>query len=463
MELDNSIEIIDVKKQFKVYFDKGQSLKERLLFHKRNRYENRTVLNGITFNVKKGEVVGLIGENGCGKSTLLKLMTKIMYPDSGTIEIKGRISSLIELGAGFHPDMSGRENIYTNASIFGLTKKEIDERLDDIIEFSELAEFIDNPVRTYSSGMYMRLAFAVAINVDADVLLIDEILAVGDTNFQAKCFDHLRQLKSSGITIVIVSHDLGMIERFCNKAVWINNGEIASIGKSTDVVDDYLTFMNNKKIALLENQSKAEIERQNMDKQSEDAQQETAEASEEAADSAEQIPESSPEASAVSEENTGSSSGMDEHLYQQAMDYNCKHFGTKEAVLTKVVLKNHRHEETLLLEAGKEFYIDFYYHVNKPIDEYVFGMGIYTLEGEWIFGTNTLLAHKQVILNDTDGKIEYKGKEMNLLTSKYILQVSITDINGTPLDFYREYYQFDVINNHRDAGIVYMDNDWEIQ
>lgn len=449
MELDNSIEIIDVKKQFKVYFDKGQSLKERLLFHKRSRYENRTVLNGITFNVKKGEVVGLIGENGCGKSTLLKLMTRIMYPDSGTIEIKGRVSSLIELGAGFHPDMSGRENIYTNASIFGLTKKEIDERLDDIIEFSELAEFIDNPVRTYSSGMYMRLAFAVAINVDADVLLIDEILAVGDTNFQAKCFDHLRQLKSSGITIVIVSHDLGMIERFCNKAVWINSGEIASIGKSADVVDDYLTFMNNKKIALLENQSKAEIERQNMDKQPEAPQQEAEEADEEAA--------------ANLEEGSSSSSGMDENLYQQAMDYSCKHFGTKEAVLTKVVLKNHRHEETLLLEAGKEFYIDFYYHVNKPIDEYVFGMGIYTLEGEWIFGTNTLLAHKQVVLKDTDGKIEYKGKEMNLLTSKYILQVSITDINGTPLDFYREYYQFDVINNHRDAGIVYMDNDWEIQ
>lgn len=449
MELDNSIEIIDVKKQFKVYFDKGQSLKERLLFHKRSRYENRTVLNGITFNVKKGEVVGLIGENGCGKSTLLKLMTRIMYPDSGTIEIKGRVSSLIELGAGFHPDMSGRENIYTNASIFGLTKKEIDERLDDIIEFSELAEFIDNPVRTYSSGMYMRLAFAVAINVDADVLLIDEILAVGDTNFQAKCFDHLRQLKSSGITIVIVSHDLGMIERFCNKAVWINSGEIASIGKSADVVDDYLTFMNNKKIALLENQSKAQIERQNMDKQSEAPQQEAEEADE--------------EATANPEEGSSSSPGMDENLYQQAMDYSCKHFGTKEAVLTKVVLKNHRHEETLLLEAGKEFYIDFYYHVNKPIDEYVFGMGIYTLEGEWIFGTNTLLAHKQVVLKDTDGKIEYKGKEMNLLTSKYILQVSITDINGTPLDFYREYYQFDVINNHRDAGIVYMDNDWEIQ
>lgn len=167
-----------------------------MLFWKRNRYEKRHVLNGISFNVKRGEAIGLVGKNGCGKSTTLKMLTKIIYPDSGTIEMRGRVSSLIELGAGFHPDMSGRENIYTNASIFGLTKKEIDARLDDIIAFSELEDFIDNPVRTYSSGMYMRLAFAVAINVDADILLIDEILAVGDANYQAKCFNKLREIKA---------------------------------------------------------------------------------------------------------------------------------------------------------------------------------------------------------------------------------------------------------------------------
>ena len=182
--MDNKEIVIDVSnitKNFKVYFDKGAQLKEKLLFRKRNRYELREVLKGISFQVPKGEAVGLIGHNGCGKSTTLKLLTKIIYPDSGSITMKGRVSSLIELGAGFHPDMSGRENIYTNASIFGLTKKEIDARFDDIVRFSELEEFIDNPVRTYSSGMYMRLAFSVAINVDADILLIDEILAVGDT------------------------------------------------------------------------------------------------------------------------------------------------------------------------------------------------------------------------------------------------------------------------------------------
>ena len=188
-DINNAIEVNGVTKKFKVYYDKGSELKEKILFWKRNKYENRTVLDDISFTVKKGEAIGLVGKNGCGKSTTLKLLTKIIYPDEGSIEMCGRVSSLIELGAGFHPDMTGRENIYTNASIFGLGKKEIDRRLDDIIAFSELHEFIDSPVRTYSSGMYMRLAFSVAINVDADILLIDEILAVGDANFQAKCFN----------------------------------------------------------------------------------------------------------------------------------------------------------------------------------------------------------------------------------------------------------------------------------
>ncbi len=201
MQEGNAIEVKDITKTFKVYYDKGHTLKEKMLFRRRRAYEERHVLNGISFEVKKGEAVGLIGHNGCGKSTTLKLLTKIMYPDSGTIEMNGRVSSLIELGAGFHPDMSGKENIFINASIFGLTKKEIDRRIDDIIAFSELEEFIDNPVRTYSSGMYMRLAFSVAINVDADILLIDEILAVGDAGFQAKCFNKLRSVKANGTTI----------------------------------------------------------------------------------------------------------------------------------------------------------------------------------------------------------------------------------------------------------------------
>ena len=184
--------------------------------------------------------MALIGVNGSGKSTLLKLMTKIIYPDTGKIVTNGKLTSLLELGAGFHPDFSGRENIYFNASIFGLTKKEIDARLEDIIAFSELEEFIDNPVRTYSSGMYMRLAFSVAINVDADILLIDEILSVGDQHFQEKCYDKMRELKDQGKTMVFVTHSMDSIRNLCTRAVWLCNGELKMDGETNKVVDEYI-------------------------------------------------------------------------------------------------------------------------------------------------------------------------------------------------------------------------------
>ena len=175
----------------------------------------------------------------------MKLITRIIYPDSGSIKINGKVSSLIELGAGFHPDMTGRENIYINASIYGLTKKEIDAKLDTIIKFSELEEFIDSPIRTYSSGMYMRLAFSVAINVEAEILLIDEILSVGDANFQAKCFKKMQELKDSGITIVIVSHDLHTMKELCNKVIWIESGKIRESGDAETVISKYLNEIMN--------------------------------------------------------------------------------------------------------------------------------------------------------------------------------------------------------------------------
>ena len=189
---------------------------------------------------KKGETVALIGVNGSGKSTLLKLMTKIIYPTKGSIITRGKLTSLLELGAGFHEDFTGRENIYFNASIFGLTRKEIESKIDEIIEFSELGDFIDNPVRTYSSGMYMRLAFSVAINVEAEILLIDEILAVGDQHFQDKCFAKLHELKESDKTIVIVSHSLDSVKKLCNRAIWINKGHVEKDGNTEEVIEEYL-------------------------------------------------------------------------------------------------------------------------------------------------------------------------------------------------------------------------------
>ena len=212
-----------------------------LVFWKNNnKNEERTVLEDINIEIKKGETVALIGTNGSGKSTLLKLMTKIIYPTKGKITTVGKLTSLLELGAGFHDDFTGRENIYFNASIFGLTRSEIDAKVDDIIAFSELEEFIDNPVRTYSSGMYMRLAFSVAINVNAEILLIDEILAVGDQHFQDKCFDKLKELKESDKTIVIVSHSLDSIRKLCTRAIWIKDGHVEMDGETNNVIDKYL-------------------------------------------------------------------------------------------------------------------------------------------------------------------------------------------------------------------------------
>ena len=239
-ENDYAIRVKDLYKDFKLNSDKARTLKEKILFSKRNKVDKVHILKDITLDIKKGETVALIGTNGSGKSTLLKLMTKIIFPTKGTIKVNGKLTSLLELGAGFHPDFTGRENIYFNAAIFGLTKHEIDKRLNTIIEFSELGDFIDSPVRTYSSGMYMRLAFSVAINVDADILLIDEILAVGDKHFQDKCFAKLHELKNSEKTIVIVTHDLAQVKKLCNRAVWIKDGKIKMDGNPKEVVDKYI-------------------------------------------------------------------------------------------------------------------------------------------------------------------------------------------------------------------------------
>ena len=240
MKKNYAIKVTNMTKTFKLYSDKPNTMKERIVRGWKSKNETRTVLKDINIEIKKGETVALIGVNGSGKSTLLKLMTKIIFPNKGTVETKGKLTSLLELGAGFHPDFTGRENIYFNASIFGLTKREIDERLDKIIEFSELGEFIDSPIRTYSSGMYMRLAFAVAINVNADILLIDEILAVGDQHFQEKCFAKLEELAKSDMTIVIVSHSLSSLNKLCNRGIWIKDGEINMDGKFKEVSEAYI-------------------------------------------------------------------------------------------------------------------------------------------------------------------------------------------------------------------------------
>lgn len=242
MAKDNeiAIKVENVTKSFKLFYDKPSTLKERLVFWNKKKADLHTVLKDINLEIKKGETVALIGTNGSGKSTLLKLMTKIIYPTKGKITTNGKLTSLLELGAGFHPDFTGRENIYFNASIFGLTRAEIDRRIDEIIDFSELGELIESPVRTYSSGQYMRLAFSIAINVDAEILLIDEILAVGDAHFQEKCFDKLIELSNSNKTIVIVSHSLEQLTKICSRGIWICDGKVKIDGNIKKTVQEYM-------------------------------------------------------------------------------------------------------------------------------------------------------------------------------------------------------------------------------
>lgn len=242
MEDGNAIEVKGVRKLFR---NRGDSLsvKDLIVYRGKGRKESREVLHDISFTVKKGEAVGIIGHNGSGKSTLLKLLTKIMHPNEGTIEVKGRVSCLIELGAGFHPDMTGRENVYVNASIFGMDRNEVDRRMEDIIEFSELRDYMDSRVRSYSSGMYLRLAFAIAISVDADVMIVDEILAVGDIGFQDKCLNRFRDMLDSGLTLVFVSQFPEQVKAICKRAIWIDGGTIKMDGPAEIVCDAYREHM----------------------------------------------------------------------------------------------------------------------------------------------------------------------------------------------------------------------------
>ena len=402
----NAIEVRDITKSFKVYLDKGSQLKERLLFRKRCRYEERKVLRGISFDVKKGEAIGLIGHNGCGKSTTLKLLTRIMYPDSGTIKMNGRISSLIELGAGFHPDMSGRENIYTNAAIFGLTKKEIDARLDNIIEFSELADFIDNPVRTYSSGMYMRLAFSVAINVDADILLIDEILAVGDANFQSKCFNKLREIKAQGTTIVIVSHSLGQIEQICDRSIWIHEGLIKAEGAPKEIDLEYLDYMSRK----------------------------------------------------VQDKNKKTT---DEEVTEQP-EQSGKRWGSGEVRIKRVRSFAADGSEQNTFRTGEDIKLVVDYNVNKPIDDAVFGFGVFDMNGVQCYGTNTRIDKVDDIHLSENGKAEILLKNVKLLAGEYMLDIAIERGEGIPIDYYRQAYKIQMLSAYGDAGIARIDHKWSL-
>ncbi|MFZ4893233.1 ABC transporter ATP-binding protein [Plantibacter sp. Mn2098] len=236
---DIAVRVDSVSKKFRLYHERNQSLKSAIMRRRVSVHEDFWALRDISFEVPTGSTFGLIGSNGSGKSTLLKCLAKILYPENGSITSFGKVAALLEVGSGFHPELSGRENIYLNGSILGMSRKEIDKKFDAIVDFSGVEQFIDQPVKNYSSGMYVRLGFSVAINVNPDVLIVDEVLAVGDAEFQAKCFGKFEEFKAAGKTVILVSHSMPTVKTMCDHAAWINKGHLQAVGEAAPTIAAY--------------------------------------------------------------------------------------------------------------------------------------------------------------------------------------------------------------------------------
>lgn len=419
MSEQNIIEVCDVGKSFKVFFDKGSTLKEKVIFAKRNKYENREIIKDISFKIPKGQAVGFIGKNGCGKSTVLKMLSRILKPNKGNIIINGRVSSLIELGAGFHPDMSGRENIYINASIFGLKKDEIDKKMEDIIEFSELGEFIDNPVRTYSSGMYMRLAFSVAINVNADVLLIDEILAVGDVSFQKKCFQKLRDIKKEGVTIAIVSHSMEQMYNICDRIIWIENGMIREDGEPRLVGMHYLDSMEDERIERLANQSKEDFK----------------------------------------DALRHSILELTSNVHPDA-----RRDGTQEVYFTKVILEDVNGENCQCYNTGDKINLRLQYKTKSVGIKVNFNMDFVSDSWQYCYGSCFAKPGDDLPILKSEGEVQFQIENLMLLPGKYYLDIGINGEHGELYDNVRNIMQISVRDYpHDEFGPCTFSHKWGIK
>lgn len=426
------IEVQDIWKKFRLFHDRAPTLKETVLFSHRRKYDDLWVLKGVDLKVEKGKTLGLIGQNGSGKSTLLKLMTRIMYPDKGSVQVRGKISSLLELGAGFHPDFSGLENIYMNAAIFGLTKKEIDQKLDEIIRFSELEEFVDSPVRTYSSGMYMRLAFSIAINVEPDVLLIDEILAVGDESFQKKCFNKMKSFKSKGTTIVIVSHSLNQLEMLCDELAWLHEGTLVRQGLAAEVIDDYRETMFGQENLRLEAENRQQAEWPQEGSMVADG-----------GDSSE-IGESIP----VSAQFTGQPN----------------HRGNGAVEIIKTILLDSSGQPKVTFECGESCMIEMRCRRHKPVSSLVFGIAIYRNDDIWCYGTNTFIDRYPVNVEELGNEIVVRAKidKLNLVEGEYYLNVASSDGLGTEYDYWTRCAVFNMYSHVKDVGVCRLEHQWEV-
>lgn len=410
----NAIEARNIHKYYRRYANRHKfstlksALVNRTLFQDLRHQEYFEALKGVDFEVEPGQTLSVIGENGSGKSTLLKILSGISKPSVGEMITRGRISALIELGAGFHPEISGRENIFINGIILGLTKRKIQEKFDEIVRFAELEDFIDSPVKTYSSGMYMRLGFSIATHVDPDILLIDEVLAVGDASYVPKCLDKISEFRRQGKTIVFVSHDLDTVERISDEVIWLKDGKIRMRGYPKRVVDAYLEYIGKK------DEKKAEVRHQ-----------EETEAVEE------------PEANVE------------------------KRWGSREVEISNVRMLDGKGKEKYIFDAGEGFDVVFDVTSDEEQKDFAFGVGIFDAGGTCCYGTNTVIERWSARSLKGRGQVRIRVPRIELVNGTYFLDVAVHKRDGYPFDYHHFQYTFRVTSTHRDVGVVRIPHEWE--
>jgi ABC-type polysaccharide/polyol phosphate transport system ATPase subunit len=430
----NAIEVRNVRKTYRRYGRRKQfaTLKSALLSGRvlRDLRPDQTLdaLKGVSFDVAKGRTFGIIGRNGSGKSTMLKLIAGIGRPTEGAVTVQGRVSALIELGAGFHPEISGRENVFINGMMLGLTKRDIAARFDDIVAFAELEDFIDEPVKTYSSGMYMRLGFAVAINVDPDVLLVDEVLAVGDEAFTHKCLDRFADLRRRGRTVLLVTHSLDLVTRFCDEALWLDGGLVRVQGDPRRVVDAYLLD-----VARTEDEALGR-----------DA--------------------GGPKGPPLQEAPVAAPAGADLQVGPAEPPDMFKavegRWGSREVEIREVEIVGSHGKAAHVFRSGEPMEIRLHVHASRLVTDLVFGIGIFNAEGVCCYGTNTHTdggAHGAL---DGDGEARFVVDRLDLVDGTYKLDVAVHRENGAPYDYHRLLYTIRVTSRLKEAGVFRPPHHW---
>jgi len=425
-----AIELTNVTKIYRRFGGKQfatlkSALLQRSILRDLSPSETFPALRGVSFQVPPGQTIGVIGRNGSGKSTALKLVAGITKPTSGTVKVQGRISALIELGAGFHPEISGRENVYINGIMLGLSRREIQRRFDEIVEFAELKEFIDEPVKNYSSGMYMRLGFAVAIHVDPDVLLVDEVLAVGDEGFTHKCLDKFGEFKRRNKTILLVTHSLGLVERFCDEALWLDHGEKRAQGDPTRVIGAYMTDVERQ-----EEQFLATTDARH--KQEADESATRSEGPVDAGDTAADM--------------TQASEGR---------------WGSGGVEIASVTLMADDGQPTHIFHSGEAMTVALKIRAHRVVNDFVFGIGIFNAEGICVYGTNTDIEEHESDLLSGDAEIRMKIDALELVEGTYKLDVAVHKLDGAPYDYHRLLYTFRIKSRLKDVGIYRPRHRWE--